>query len=72
MINLYTFRDSILSEMLAGKRGVYLTELVLVTKRLPGFQMDLNSSALLPDEVRTIVKEDTVKKMMYYEKTANV
>ena len=31
--------------------------------------MDLNSSEL-PDEIKTIVKEDTVKKIMYYKKTA--
>ena len=56
--------------MLASKRGVYLPELVLVPKRQPGVQMDLNSSEL-PDEFKTIVKEDTVKKILYYEKTAN-
>ena len=33
--------------------------------------MDLNSSEL-PDEIKTIVKEDTVKKIMYYKKTANI
>ena len=53
--------------MLASKRGVYLPELVLVPKRQPGVQMDLNSSEL-PDEIKTIVKEDTVKKIMYYKK----
>ena len=57
--------------MLASKRGVYLPELVLVPERQPGFQMDLNSSEL-PDEIKRIEKEDTVKKKMYYEKTANV
>ena len=57
--------------MLASKRGVYLPELVLVPKRQPGVQMDLNSSEL-PDEIKTIEKEDTVKKIMYYEKTANI
>ena len=31
--------------------------------------MDLNSSEL-PDEIKKIVKEDTAKKKMYYEKTA--
>ena len=56
--------------MIASKRGVYLPELVLVTKRQPGVQMDLNSSEL-PDEIRMIVKEDTVKKIMSYEKTEN-
>ena len=55
--------------MLASKRGVYLPELVLVPKRKPGVQMDLNSSEL-PDEIKTIVKKDIVKKIMYYEKTA--
>ena len=30
------------SEMLVSKRGVYLPELVLVPKRQPGVQMDLN------------------------------
>ena len=57
--------------MLASQRGVYLPEQVLVPKRQPGVQMDLNSSEL-PDEIKTIVKEDTVKKIMYYEKTANI
>ena len=57
--------------MLASKRGVYLPELVFVPKRQPGIQMDLNSSEL-PDEIKRIVKEDTVKKIMYYEKTAKV
>ena len=57
--------------MLASKRGVYLPELVLEPKRQPGVQMDLNISEL-PDEIKTIVKEDTVKKIMYYEKTANI
>ena len=33
--------------------------------------MNLNSSEL-PDEMKRIAKEDTVKKTMYYEKTANV
>ena len=69
LINLYTSRDSSLSEMLASKRAVYLPELVLVPKRQPGVQMDLNSSEL-PDEIKTIVKEDTVKKIMYYLATA--
>ena len=46
--------------MLVSKRGVYLPELVLVPKRQPGVQMNLNSNAL-PDEIETIVKEDTVE-----------
>ena len=33
--------------------------------------MDLHSSEL-PDEMKKIVKEDTVKKTLYYEKTANL
>ena len=57
--------------MLASKRRVYLTELVLVPKRQPVVQMDLNSSEL-SDENRKIVKEDTLKKLMYNEKTANI
>ena len=70
MIILYTSRDSSLSKILANRRGVYLLELALVPKRQPGIQMDLNSIEL-PDEIETIVKEDTVKKIMYYEKNAN-
>ena len=50
---------------------IRIPELVLVPKRQPGVQMDLNSSEL-PDEIKTIVKEDTVKKIMYYKKTANI
>ena len=33
--------------------------------------MDLSSSEL-PDEIKTIVKEDTVKTIMYYKKTAKI
>ena len=57
--------------MLASKRGVYLPELVLVPKRQPGVQMDLNSSEL-PDEIKTIVKEDTVKKIIFYKKKLQI
>ena len=53
--------------MLASKRGIYLPELFLVPKRQPGVQMDLRSTEL-PDEIKTIVKEDTVKKIIYYKK----
>ena len=49
---------------------MYLPELVLVPKRQPGIQMDLNSIEL-PGETETIAKEDTKKKIMYYEKNAN-
>ena len=57
--------------MLASKRGICLPELFIVPKRQPGFQMDLNSSEL-PDEIKRIVKKDTVMKIKNYEKTANV
>ena len=57
--------------MLASKRRVYLLELVLVPNGQPGVQMDLNSSEM-PDEIKKIVKEDTKKKSMYNEKTANI
>ena len=50
---------------------IYLPELVLVPKRQPGVQMDLNSSEL-PDKIKRIVKEDTVKKIINFEKNANV
>ena len=53
--------------MLASKRGVYLPELVLVPKRQPEVQIDLNSSDL-QDDIKTIVEEDTVNKMKFYEK----
>ena len=33
--------------------------------------MNLNSSEL-PDEIKRIVKEYTVKKILYYERTANI
>ena len=57
--------------MLDSKRGICLPELVLVPKRQPGVQMDLNSSEL-PDKIKRIVKEDTVKKIINFEKNANV
>ena len=60
----YTSRDSSLSKILASKRGVCLPEQVLIVKRQPGVQMDLNSSEL-PDVIKTIVK-----KIVYYDKTA--
>ena len=49
--------------MLATKQGVYLPELILVPKRQLGVQMDLISSEL-SDGIQTIVKEDTVKKIV--------
>ena len=48
---------------------IIFSEIVLVPKLQPGVQMDLNSSEL-PEELRKIVKEDTVKKKMYYKKNA--
>ena len=71
LIVLYTSKDSNLSELLASRRGVYFPQLVLEPKLQPGAQMDLNSSEL-PDEINAIVKGDTVTKLMYYKKTANV
>ena len=60
---MYTSRESSLSQMLASKRVVYLREQIFVPKLQPGAQMDLSSSEL-PDEIKTIVKEDTVKKII--------
>ena len=57
--------------MLASKQRVYLPELVLVPKSQPGVQVDLNSSEL-PDEIKKIVNEDTVKELMQNEKAANI
>ena len=71
MINLNTFRASSLSEMLANMRGVYLPELVLVPKRQPGVQIDLNSSEL-PVKINIIVIENTVKKKKFYEKKLQI
>ena len=59
LINLYTSRDSSLSEILVSKWGVHLPELFLQPKRQPGIQMDPNSSEL-PDDIKKIVKKDTV------------
>ena len=49
--------------MLASKPRVCLPELILVPKRQLGVQMDLNSSELSNGD-HTIVKEDTVKKLI--------
>ena len=57
--------------MLASKRGVYLPKLVLVPKRQPGIQMDLNSSEL-SEEVQKLIKRNSVKKIIYHVKTKNV
>ena len=57
--------------MLANKRGVCLPRLVLVPKRQPGIQMDLQSSDL-PEEVQKLVKEDSVKKVVFHAKTEYV
>ena len=57
--------------MLANKRGVCLPRLVLVPKRQPGVQMDLHSSDL-PEEVQKLVKENSVKKVVFHAKTEYV
>ena len=57
--------------MLANKRGVCLPRLVLVPKRQPGVQMDLQSSDL-PEEVQKLVKENSVKKVVFHAKTEYV
>ena len=54
--------------MLPSKRGIYLPELVIVPKRQPGVQMDLTSSEL-PNEIQKIIREDSVKKIVYHAKT---
>ena len=71
MTNSSTFNVSSLFKTLASKRGVYLPKLVFVSKRQPGVQMDLSSSDL-PEEVQKLVKENSVKKILYHVKTKNV
>ena len=56
--------------MLASKWGIYFPKLVLVPKRQPGVRMDLSSSDL-PEEVQKLVKENSVKKIIYHAKTKN-
>ena len=53
--------------MLANKRRVCLPRLVLVPKRQPGIQMDLQSSDL-PEEVQNLVKDNSVKKVVFHAK----
>ena len=57
--------------MLANKRRVCLHRLVLVPKRQAGIQMDLHSSGL-PEEVQKLVKENSVKKVVFLAKTEYV
>ena len=57
--------------MLANKRGVCLPRLVLVPKRQPGIQMDLHSSDL-PEEVQKLVRENSVKNVVFHAKTEYV
>ena len=57
--------------MLPSKRGLCLPKLVLVPKRQPGVQMDLTSSEL-PNEIQKIIREDSVKKIVYHVKTDHV
>ena len=54
--------------MLPIKRGHCLSKLILVPKRQPGVQMDLTSSEL-PNEIQKIIREDSVKKIVYHDKT---
>ena len=57
--------------MLANKRGECPPRLVVVPKRQPGIQMDLQSSDL-PEEVQKLVKENSVKKVVFHAKTEYV
>ena len=57
--------------MLPSKRGLYLPKLFLVPKRQPGVRMDLTSSEL-PNEIQKIIREDSVKKIVYHAKTDHV
>ena len=57
--------------MLPSKRGLCLPKLVLVPKRQPGVQMDLTSSEL-PNEIQKVIREDSVKKIVYHAKTDQV
>ena len=66
-----TFNDSNTSVMLPSKRGLYLLKLVLVPKRQPGVQMNLTSSEL-PNEIQKILREVSVKKVVYHAKTDHV
>ena len=53
--------------MYANKQGVCLPRLVLVPKRQPGIHMDLRSSDL-PEKVQKLVKENSVKKVVFHAK----
>ena len=57
--------------MLPSKRGLCLPKLVLVPKRQPGVQMDLTSGEL-PNEIQKIIREASVKKIVYHAKTDHV
>ena len=57
--------------MLPSKRGLCLPKPVLVPKRQPGVQMDLTSSEI-PNEIQKIIREDSVKKIVYQAKTDHV
>ena len=57
--------------MLPSKRCLCLPKLVLVPKRQPGIQMDLTSSEL-PNEIQKIIREDSVKKIVYHAKADHV
>ena len=57
--------------MLANKRRVCLPRLVLVPKPQHGAYMDLQSSDL-PEEVQKLVKENSLKKVVFHAKTEYV
>ena len=57
--------------MLPSKRGLFLPKLVLVPKRQPVVQMGLTSSEL-PNGIQKIIREDSVKKIVYHAKTDHV
>ena len=71
MTNSSTFNDSYTEVLLPSKRGLCLPKLVLVPKLQQGVQMDLTSSDL-PNEIQKIMREDSVKKIVYHAKTDHV
>ena len=70
LTNSSIFNDTSSVTMLAKKRGVYFHRLVLVPKRQPGIQTDLHSSDL-PEEAQKLVKENSVKKILFHARTEN-
>ena len=68
LTNSPVFSNTNTLEMLANKQGACLSRLVLVPKRQPEVQMDLHSLDL-PEEVLKLVKENSVKKVVFHAKT---